>query len=1137
MIQKRTTRLRQLALALVLMGSVAVAAAQNWTRVATNECGNPNAQPFLVLGENYTFPATITTDPVLASCNVGGRLIYAFDKLDIQADYQLEVAYISDGAREIRLTTDGAEVHPDVVLEKGKEKRLVINLPKRAYAYGQLVLVFEALRLPNVVVSELNLNSTNPKAAAPFEGERKEALVKTQSYKVEKNLDMAAVLPQYAPVPQAVNGVYNPKVSLNGVWQFAEKAPAQVSPATMGAIQWSDIQVPGQWSSQGFKVDSAGFGVYNRTFDVPTDWKGKLIRLRFDGVSSECEIFLNYQKIGEHMGGMTAFELDLTQAIKAGKNTLSLRVRSESTADMLGSLTQYAAHQLGGITRKVTLFAVPELYVSDLRVITDLDAQYQDATLQVEVTVRNGSNKAQAAAQVRASLAELGISVATQIPAIAAGGVWTGVVEAQVKAPKKWDSEHPNLYQMALELNQEGKTLEQIYRKVGFREIEIKGNEMLVNGQSIKLRGVCRHEVHPLTGRVLSQEVMRQDVELYREANCNFIRTSHYPPAEEFVALCDELGMFVEVEAPVCWVGHHANENWTRLNYRDKRYYGYVLQANMEMIQLYRNSPSVILWSMANESYWNGEFAQVLEYIRQADPTRPNAFHDQAYGGFNNQGSTADVSNIHYPGPNGFKRAAVSERPMVFGEYCHLNVYNRSELVTDPGVRSDWALALLPMWENMYQTKGALGGSLWSGIDDVFQLPDGNACGYGPWGPIDGWRRPKPEYWDMKKIFSPIQLKTKTLASVNNIELEVENRYTYTNLDQVTIEWQYGGQKGRTMAHIAPGETGRIAFSIPGAKNGQLLEVLFTDPRGFMVDQYKIPVGVDPASKLVVVGAEVATKLKKSKTQWTAWAKGFSCTIDPKTGNIISLVKDGRPVLSGGPWLMALSLSGGGCYPDHNANVPFHNELCSEWKVSSIEASQEGNSVVVKAQGTYDGFEGGYTMTINANGQIQIAYSYTATKNLDPRQWGLVFEAPSEFATTFWDREGLWSHYPDDHISRPVGSAPLFYNAIPAKQDPRTQPEWSWNMDSNELGSSDFRSTRRNVYSAGLKSDAGRSVTLASKGDQHWRSWKAGDAIQFLVAGFASPGAEMFLGSHYAPYRKPLKVGDVIADKVTLVVE
>ncbi|MCS2918765.1 hypothetical protein NXW71_12550 [Parabacteroides merdae] len=115
---------------------------------------------------------------------------------------------------------------------------------------------------------------------------------------------------------------------------------------------------------------------------------------------------------------------------------------------------------------------------------------------------------------------------------------------------------------------------------------------------------------------------------------------------------------------------------------------------------------------MANESYWNKEFAQVEVYMEKADPTRPFTFHDQAYGGFNNQGSTAPIANIHYPGPNGYKVAAKSDRPMTYGEYCHLNVYNRSELVTDPGIRSDWALALAPTWDNMYKTPGVLGGSI-----------------------------------------------------------------------------------------------------------------------------------------------------------------------------------------------------------------------------------------------------------------------------------------------------------------------------------------------------------------------------------------------------------------------------------------
>lgn len=185
---------------------------------------------------------------------------------------------------------------------------------------------------------------------------------------------------------------------------------------------------------------------------------------------------------------------------------------------------------------------------------------------------------------------------------------------------------------MKIEVGTSDKVVEQIEKRFGFREIRIQGNRLLVNGKAVKLRGVCRHEMHPLTGRVMNPALERKDVELYRDANCNFIRTSHYPPCEELLEVCDELGMFVEVEAPVCWIGHHANENWKVLNYRDPKYYPYVLQANMEMIQFYRNHPSIIFWSMANESYWNKEFAQVEVYmekpilpVRSLFTTRPMA--------------------------------------------------------------------------------------------------------------------------------------------------------------------------------------------------------------------------------------------------------------------------------------------------------------------------------------------------------------------------------------------------------------------------------------------------------------------------------------------------------------------------------
>lgn len=1102
-------------------------------RVASNDCGVAGAQPFLIKGDNYKMPDNISGSREGVTCNFGGKVIYAFNRLDIHADYELEVVYLADHERRQRIVVDGNEIQAPVTLEAGREQRYRIKLPRKAYAYSQLVLVFElAGKGANAIVSELNLYSSNPKVPGPFEGEEKRALVNTQTYQVDTNVDVEKVLPVYTLFPKSVAGVYNPRVSLNGTWWF-NPYPGHDFYKQPVSADWKPITVPGQWSMQGFVVDSMAFAGYRRSFLLPGDWKGHRVKLRFDGVMSEYRVYLNGTEVGYHLGGMTAYEIDVTRALKPGNNELALAVRSESLADMLGSLTQYAAHPLGGITRKVTLFAVPETHVSDMRIETELDDEYRNARLNVRTILTNATKQVQKDLLLRISVDGLPTVVEQRIPQLAAGASWTGVLSDSVIAPFLWSNERPRLYTLKMEFSEGDRIVEVIEKRFGFREIEVRGSELLVNGSPVKLRGVCHHEMHPLMGRVMTEELQRRDVELYRSANCNFIRTSHYPPCEELLDICDELGMFVEVEAPVCWVGHHANENWKTLNYQDTIYYPYILQANMETIHFYRNHPSVLLWSMANESYWNKEFAQIQEYVKKADPTRPHTFHDQAYGGFNNQGSTAPIANIHYPGSNGYKVAAKSERPMIYGEYCHVNVYNRSELVTDPGVRSDWALALAPTWENMYKTKGVLGGSIWSGIDDIFQMPDGNAVGYGPWGPIDGWRRPKPEYWDMKKIYSPIRVLTTELAPAKELTIEIENRYTYLNVDELKIAYRYGNEQGVAFASIAPSGQGKLRITINEPEQANELYLSFTDPRGFVADEYLIPVGKQIQNELPE-WADLPTRLKTNKDCFVITGQNFRCEVSRTTGQILSLKKGKKEFLNGGPWLMALPLTGGGCYPNHNANTPIYNELCTEWNATRVEACREGDNAVVTVEGTYKEFAGSYVLTVNANGELTIRYQFNALQDVNPRQWGLVFDTPKSYNKNFWRRKGLWTVYPADHISRPVGTAEVFYTGLPQQVDPRLAPSWSWNKGFNELGSNDFRATRRNIWYAGLTDDNQSRITVRSNGEQHWRSWLGKDKVHFLVADFVTAGNEMFLEGYYAPYRKPIKTGDYIKGIVEL---
>lgn len=1094
--------------------------------VAEDDCGAADRQPHLVQGDDYTFAATAGADSAALTCNFGPRVVYAFDRLNKEADYELELTFHSDGDRLVEVQADGNAVCDPVRLSAGQTVTRRVRLPRKAYAYGQLVLVFECAGGPNAVVSGIRLLSTDAAPLAPFAKEARDELRRMPAFTVDTAVNAEAFLPHYVPVPARISAAYSASLSLNGTWQFAEREDVE---------EWRDIIVPGEWRMQGFRVDSAAWGRYRRTFRVPADWSSQRVRLRFDGVHSEYEVFVNGRKAGYHLGGMTPYETDVTDALRPGENELTLRVRSESEADMLGSLTQYAAHQLGGILRKVTLFAVPPLHVADLRLVTDLDSLYRDARLRVFVRVANASGRPISGAALQVDIAGHGASARASLPRIEADSIWQGWITVPVAAPKLWDNEHPNLYTVALRLSAGGRPLELVRRRIGFREVEVRGNRLLVNGRAVKLRGVCRHETHPLLGRALTDEYWRRDAELYRAANCNFVRTSHYPPAEEFIERCDELGLFVELEAPVCWVGHGTNENWRRLNYRDPHYYEYIRQANLEAVHFYRNHPSILFWSLANESYWNKGFAQVAEYVRRADPTRPYAFHDQAYGGFNNQGSNAPIANIHYPGPGGCEAAARDGRPMTFGEFCHLNAYNRSELVTDPGVRSDWVLAFAPMWERMYREPAVLGGSVWSGIDDVFQLPEGQAVGYGQWGPIDGWRRPKPEYWDMKKTYSPVRVLTDSLAAGQTPELAVENRQTFSDLCELQAHWSLGGRSGTATAAAPPGATGRLRIPAEAAP-GDTLRLSFTDRAGFTVDAYALPVGA-PRPGVPAQPAPAATRLRERRDRFVASGRGFTFEVDKATGRLRATAPDGTTVLEGGPLLMALPLTGGGCLPDHNAHTPPSTAVCAGWEATSVTARREGNDVTVSVRGRYDGFEGGYTLRLNAAGTVRADYAFRALRDVNPRQWGLVFEAPAALARTFWRREGRWSVYPADHIARTAGEAPAFYPAVPRDAAGRTEPTWSWSMDANELGSNDFRSTRRNIYYAGLRDSSGHAVTALGGGRQHWRAWVDGRRVRFLVADFTTPGDEMFLGSYFAPLRRPLKPGDRIGGTVVLLLK
>jgi hypothetical protein len=1057
----------------------------------------------------------------------GGQLALAWRGMVPGAHYKIKAAFLSDSdSRALRLEVNGRVLVENLSLPNGRVLEQEWPVPAAALAGGDLVIRISRITGANAVLSRLEVLSDQPsRLAAP--PPLAEVLGK-----------MVVPPPRLSPRPATVAGVKTPMLSLSGTWKFNPAPPDGFEKLDAAQTRkWSKIEVPGEWVMAGFAVKPNAAAAYWREFDIPADWRGQRVKLRFDTVHSDCRMFVNGIETGAHEGCFTAFELDITGLVKPGRNTLALAVKNESTADTLASATQYAAHQLGGITRKVQLFALPPVNLAGQIVETKFDDNFENATLALKLSVADeAAGKWGKPVSVRATLLDGEKVVATTVREIVAGD---SEISFPIAAPKKWDTEHPNLYLLKTELLAEGKVTEEISQRVGFRQIEVRGNQLFVNGAPVKLRGVCRHEVDPVRGRSLTPDDWKKDAELFRAANVNYIRTSHYPPAEEFLDLCDEYGFFVECEAPLCWVQHGANSVWGAWNYQDQKFFPYLLRANLENLAANRNHPCVIIWSLANESRWSPLFAEVNRRVKLADATRPTSFHDQCWGGYNNARSQADIAVYHYPGENGPAKCDEETRPVLFGEYCHVECYNRRELATDPGVRDDWGRGFARMSDLMYPHAGCLGGAIWAGIDDVFCLPNGKFVGYGMWGSIcDGWRREKPEFWHVKKTYSPVRVTVKELplpASGEAIHVPLENRYNFANLSEVGIAWDIGGSGGKLVADILARHGGELVIpSLTAHKTGDTLHLVFTDPRGFVCDEEKIVLGTSGEAPIATVGKS-ANKLAITDDagQIQISGRNFNYVIDRKTGQFISGIVRGKTILTGGPALMILPLQTEACEPvDLGVWKPL-NSVCENWRAESVTAKEmAAGEVEVAVSGSSDEATGGYVIRLDAAGQIQVSYNFESRIKENPRQWGMVFFAPKNFTKLAWNRQAQWTVYPPNHIGRPTGTA-IARVATGGKPYATQKPDHAWSQDATELGGNDFSSTKTGILEASLASTRGE-ISVVSDGHQSVRAFVEAGRTGLLVTGFHTGGGDGFFSTHFAVERKPLNPGAKLSDTIQL---
>ena len=938
--------------------------------------------------------------------------------------------------------------------------------------------------------------------------------------------------PRLSPMPDNMKG---DRISLAGTWWINTSVDDNFT-GLENTKDWNTIQVPGEWVMQGFDVKPGDKAGYVRRIQIPAAWSNRRVKLRCNAVYSLAELIVNGKPAGKHLGGFTPFETDITEHLNFGTtNTIAMRVKNDTPADSAANGSFYAVHPLGGITRDISLIALPPVNVAMFHTSTFFnDTSYTDARLRAEVTVANETSRWIDNLSLHFTLRDShGNNVELSNPTINIGGVArnderTLETVFDIENPEKWDAEHPNLYTLTCELADNGRPVTAVSRRVGFRQVEVDGNRLLVNGVPVKLRGVCRHETSPDRGRSLTGDTWRRDVDIFRRGNVNYIRTSHYPPDEALLNAADELGMFVEVEAPLCW-SHQAD-------IPAKKHREIYVDQHLEMLNAYRSHPSVIIWSLGNESVNFPDYKEAAEAIKEIDPTRPRNF---SQWGPEADGGMLEIANHHYPGPQGPEMYRNYPRPVVFDEFCHINAYNRLELSADPGLRDMWGEMLDRMWTNMYHSTGVAGGAIWVGIDDTFFLPDGRTVGYGTWGTIDGWRREKPEYWGMKKAYSPVKIWMRDNDfDGTTVRLHVENRHLFTDLSECTFRWQTGKVCGEVRPALAPRSSGTVEITLPNEARGtDIIDLSVIGGRGFEIDSYRFR--LRPESERRNKPRREKLSLKTSDTDVTVKSGDRVFTIDAATGSITA-VHGNRRLLAGGPQLMILPLNGEGEGVQMTGRdqtfKPF-TPVCADWKVTSVTSDQTKEGVTITVSGTYKEADGTFSYRFTPDGALTVGYDFVVLDSISPRQTGLVFTAPADFNTVSWKRDGYWNTYPSNHIGAINGTAVAFSDTIPVSglAGPDKLPSWDWSSDQTANGSNMFRSTKRNIRHARLSIGEGPAIiNIESNGTQHFRPWVDGNLTHFLVADYTNGGHDTYLVSHASTDYRPLLPGSRLKGSVRL---
>ncbi|MCF7740247.1 MAG: DUF4981 domain-containing protein [Candidatus Marinimicrobia bacterium] len=883
---------------------------------------------------------------------------------------------------------------------------------------------------------------------------------------------------------------------LNGKWKFNwAKNPAQrpenFYKTDYDVSDWDEIPVPGDWQmyDYGYAIytnvrypfpknqpypptDFNPVGSYKHSFQVPDSWDNNEIFIHFGGVNSAFYLWINGEKVGYHEDSKTPAEFNLTKYLEKGENELAVEVYRWCDGSYLEDQDMW---RLSGIERDVYLLATPKVRIQDFFVHAGLDKNYEDGTFKLEVKSSSTDSKELSTNTLTTKLLDKGETIYENSKSLSGELIFS----TEIDNVKKWSAEIPNLYSLILILKDErGENLQVIHRKIGFRSVELKDGQMLVNGKPVLMKGVNRHEHDPVEGHVVSKESMIRDIKLMKQHNFNAVRTSHYPDDPLWYELCDEYGLYVIDEANIESHGYGYDPDETLGNKPEwKKSH---MQHVSAMVERDKNHPSIISWSLGNEAGDGVCFEAAAEWVHKRDESRLLHYERAQKRDYVDMFSPmyATVKDIiDYAETN-------PDRPLILCEYSHAMGNSNGSLFKYWDAFRDYRVlqgGFIWDWVDQGLQKIAPGGEKYFAYGGAFGPPgvpsDGNFCMNGL---VSADRTPHPAIAEAKKLQQPVKMEA---VNLEQGKMKITNRYYFRSMDHLTGKWQLMA-KGEIIKNgnldvkgIAPEESRvfNIDYTIRNPESNTEyflnIELMLENAtkwadQGHEIawEQFKLP--IESPTKEINLDNFAAIRVKEAGDMITVGNDDFQVQFDAMGGSLISydyknteLIKSGlRPYF----WRVPIDNDERGWRiydnPAHNCRTVHKYWLVQDSKIEKLNERE----IIVNFDGKIPRIAADYNIKyrVKASGEVVTNINYNTEMENPPvmPRFGTQMILPGEFHNLKWYGRGPMESYWDRKKGARIGlfsgkTENQFFNySRPQESGNKTDVRWFTLTNKDNIG-------------------------------------------------------------------------------------